>query len=470
MNYDQAVRYLFTLGRELASPQQASATKLDLENIRVLTERLGHPEHAYATVHIAGTNGKGSTAAMLASILSAAGLRAGLYTSPHLVRINERMRVVSSGAEVEISDAAFAATFTHLHGVIEELLASGKLAAHPTFFECVTAIAFSYFAEQRVDIAVFEVGMGGRLDSTNVIVPQVTVITQIDFDHENFLGHSIEEIAGEKAGIIKPGAWVVSAAGNPAASAVIRQRADEQEARLEEIDSTWNISDIRVEDGCYRFTATPQMRSGAESRTPQGNAISVTLPLAGRFQVRNALTAIAAARLLAERGFPVDDVAISAGLAAVRWPGRLERLRQRPDLYLDGTHNTAGARELLAFWDGQLAGRRIHLVYGAMRDKAVDEVAGLLFPRATTVILTQSPQSRSISAHTLAAMVGDLAQTIEVVPEPSAALERGLELAAPEDAVFVAGSLYLVGDARRYWDTRDASTVKAPAAGKGQNR
>ena len=463
MNYDQAVRYLFTLGRELASPQQASATKFDLQNITVLAERLGHPERAYPTVHIAGTNGKGSTAAMLASILGTAGLRAGLYTSPHLVRINERMRVVHAGKELEISDADFAATFTRIQTVIEELLASGKLSAHPTFFECVTAIAFSYFAEQHVDIAVFEVGMGGRLDSTNIIVPQVAVITQIDFDHENFLGHSIEEIAGEKAGIIKQGAWVVSAAGNPAAEAVIRHRAVEQNARLVEISSTWNISDLRAKGGCYSFVATPQAKS--EGGMHDEHEISIALPLAGRFQVRNALTAITAARLLAEWGFPADDAAIAGGLATVRWPGRLERLRERPDVYLDGTHNTAGARELLAFWDEQLADRRIHLVYGAMRDKAVDEVAGLLFPRATTVILTQSPQTRSISARTLAEMTGDLAQTLEVIPEPAAAFERALELAAPEDAVFVAGSLYLVGDVSRYWNTRDADAKKAACLG-----
>jgi dihydrofolate synthase/folylpolyglutamate synthase len=170
--------------------------------------------------------------------------------------------------------------------------------------------------------------------------------------------------------------------------------------------------------------------------------------------VRNALTAIVAARLLAERGFPVDDAAISGGLAEVRWAGRLERLQERPAVYLDGTHNPAGSRELVAFWDEQFAGRRIHLVYGAMRDKAVDEVAGLLFPRATSVILTQSRQPRALSADALAAMTRHLAGSIEVIPEPSAALERALESAAPEDVIFVTGSLYLVGDLRRYWDSR----------------
>ena len=453
MNYDQAVKYLLTLGRELASPQQASASKFDLQNISVLAERLGHPERAFPTVHIAGTNGKGSTAAMLASILQAASLRTGLYTSPHLIRINERIRV--DGAE--IADADFAETFTRLHAVIEELLANGRLAAHPTYFECVTAMAFDFFAAQKVDIAVIEVGMGGRLDSTNLITPEIAVITQIDFDHENFLGHAIEQIAAEKAGIIKPGAWVVSAAGNRAASEVVRRRAIVQNARLVEPDETYAVTGLHADEGCYRFTvAARQADSGAAA-----GEIEIRLPLAGRFQVRNALTALTAARLLAQRGFPVNDAAIVRGLAAVRWPGRLERLQDRPAVYLDGTHNPAGARELVAFWEEHFHGRRIYLVYATLRDKAVDEVTGLLFPHACKVILTQSHQPRSLGAEALAEVAGHLAPAFEVVSDPGAALERALKLAEPEDIVFAAGSLYLVGDLRRYWDARKAANVSS---------
>jgi dihydrofolate synthase / folylpolyglutamate synthase len=172
--------------------------------------------------------------------------------------------------------------------------------------------------------------------------------------------------------------------------------------------------------------------------------------------VRNAVTAIATAHLLAERGYSIDDAAIARGLAAVRWPGRLERLQERPAIYLDGTHNPAGARELAAFWDEHLPGRPIHLVYGAMRDKAVDEVAGLLFPRAATVILTQSPQPRAVSAEVLASMTGHLAQIVEVIPDPVAALKRALELAAPDDVIFATGSLFIVGDLHRYWDALPA--------------
>jgi dihydrofolate synthase/folylpolyglutamate synthase len=444
MNYDESVRYLLTLGRELASPQQALAAKFDLHNIRVICERMGHPERQFASVHIAGTNGKGSTAAMLASIIQAAGLRCGLYTSPHLVRINERIRL--DGAD--ISDQQFAESFTRVLASVEELLASGTLPAHPTYFECVTAMAFDFFARSSVEIAVVEVGLGGRLDSTNVIIPEVAAITQIDFDHENFLGHSIEEIAAEKAGIIKPGALVVSAPENPAAREVIRRRAADQGARLVEIDKVCRISHLNAEDGRYRF----QLRLADDLGTGSGWELKIALPLSGRFQVRNAVTAITTARLLAQGRFAISDDAIVQGIQAVRWPGRLERLQERPAVYLDGTHNPAGAREVLAFWHEHLAGRRIHLIYGAMRDKAIDEVAGLLFPHAATVILTQSPQPRSLSAQTLAEMTSHLAENVEVIREPGAALDRALEIAKPDDVIFATGSLYLVGDLRRHWD------------------
>src|SRR5437870_8859338 len=221
MNYEAAVHYLLSLGRELAAPTHAAATKFDLENITVLAGRLGRPECTYPSVHIAGTNGKGSTAAFLESILRHAGFRTGLNTSPHLERINERIRINGE----EISDEIFAETFTRIHVLIEELLAAGKLRAHPTYFECVTAMAFEFFARERVEFAVFEVGLGGRLDATNILVPVVTIITRIDFDHENFLGHSLREIAIEKAGILKPGVPIILADQQPEAREVILTRA-----------------------------------------------------------------------------------------------------------------------------------------------------------------------------------------------------------------------------------------------------
>ena len=386
---------------------------------------------------------------MLDSILRAAGLRTGLYTSPHLERINERIRLDGR----EISDEEFAAAFTRVQQAIEELLASGRLAAHPTFFECVTAIAFVYFADAGAEFAVCETGMGGRLDATNILLPEVAVITQIDFDHENYLGHSIEEIAAEKAGIIKPGARVVSAAEHLIARVVIRRRCAEQSAFLVEIENAFYLEDVTADAGCFSFTAISN---------DSGVRVPIALQLAGRFQVRNALTALAAARMLAERGAPIDDQAIARGFATATWPGRLERISERPDIYVDGTHNPAGAREISVFWEQFLAGRNIYLIYGAMRDKAVDEIAGLLFPRAAAVILTAPAQSRSISAPLLAEMTAHHARRAEVVPDPARALARALELASPEDVIFITGSLYLVGELRHEWMSRKSGRSVSP--------
>src|SRR5882762_4240373 len=221
MNYDESLKYLFSLGRELSAPTQAAAAKFDLENISTLAEALGHPEKKYRSVHIAGTNGKGSTAAFIESIFRVAGLKTGLYTSPHLEKINERIRVNGE----EISDEDFAAAFSRILALIEELLAQGKLRAHPTFFEVMTALAFEHFAKAGVEIAAFEVGLGGRLDATNILTPDVSVITRVDFDHENFLGHSLQEIAWEKAGIIKQGVPLVLAEQAAAAREVILRQA-----------------------------------------------------------------------------------------------------------------------------------------------------------------------------------------------------------------------------------------------------
>src|SRR5208282_2477944 len=415
---------------------------------RTLSAELGNPHLAVPCVHVAGTNGKGSTAAMIESILRAAGLRTGLYTSPHLERINERIRIDGE----EISDAAFAAAWTRVQAAIESLLASGKLASHPTFFECVTAIAFLAFANHKIDFAVYEVGLGGRLDSTNIVQPEVAILTPIDFDHENFLGHSIEEIAGEKAGIIKPAAWIVSAPQSPEALGVIRRRAAELNARLVEVDAVWNVHEVAsTASGCYRAVSS----SCLSNRT-----IDIAPALAGKFQIQNALTAAAAAQLLAERGFSVDDIAIQRGIAEVRWPGRLEKLSDQPIIYLDGAHNPAAARELRKFWEEDFAGRRIFLVYGAMRDKAVDEIAGLLFPMTQGVILTQPRQSRAISASLLAEMTAGLAPTSIVVPDPMDAFDRALAMASPEDVIFATGSLFLVGDLRHYWKSRAAKASR----------
>ncbi|HXT77008.1 MAG TPA: folylpolyglutamate synthase/dihydrofolate synthase family protein [Candidatus Eisenbacteria bacterium] len=441
MNYDDAVRYLLSLGRELAAPTQAAAAKFDLENITLLAERLGRPDRAYPSAHIAGTNGKGSTAAFLESILRCAGFRTGLNTSPHLERINERIRVVGA----EISDAAFAETLARIASLIEELLASGKLRAHPTYFESVTAMAFEYFARERVDFGVFEVGLGGRLDATNIVTPVVSMITRIDFDHENFLGHSLAEIAGEKAGILKPAVPAVVAEQRAEARDVILTRAAELGCPVIETSRAFRIDRESMEYGFARARAT---------EIASGWSMELAPNLAGRFQLLNALNAVAAARLLQNRGYRIADEALTRGVATTVWPGRLEKLGSHPDVYLDGAHNPSAARELAAFWEQNFADRKIFLLYGALRDKAVDEVAGLLFPRAAEVIFTEPRTSRAISASQLAEIAAHYAARSSIIADAQQALDYALASATPGDAVFITGSLYLVGQLRACWKQR----------------
>jgi dihydrofolate synthase / folylpolyglutamate synthase len=441
MNYEGAVRYLLSLGRELAAPTQAAAAKFDLQNISVLLERLGRPDRAYPTVHIAGTNGKGSTAAFVESILRDAGFHTGLNTSPHLEHINERIRINGE----EIGDEAFAETFTRIHQLIEELLAEGKLRAHPTFFECVTALAFEAFARERVEFGVIEVGLGGRLDATNVIAPAVSVITRIDFDHENYLGHSLAEIAGEKAGILKYHVPAVSAPQLPEALEILRARAEELKCPLGETGAAFRVEEERVENGCTSAVVTELSTGTRFSLTPQ---------LPGRFQLQNALNAVAAARILQERNFRISEQNIERGIANAQWPGRLEKIHERPDVYLDGAHNPGAARELARFLEENFAGRRVLLIFGAMRDKAVDEVTGSLFPCASEVIFTQPGTPRAVSAARLAEMAGHHTTHFSVIADAAAALEAALARAKPEDTIFIAGSLYLVGQLRQAWKQR----------------
>src|SRR6267154_1483035 len=441
MKYHASVRYLLSLGRELAAPTQAAATKFDLENITILAERLGRPERTYPSAHIAGTNGKGSTAAFLESVLRHAGFRTGLNTSPHLEKINERIRI--SGEE--ISDQAFAETFARIHALIEELLAAGKLRAHPTYFECVTAMAFEYFARERVDFAVFEVGLGGRLDATNILVPVVTIITRIDFDHENFLGHSLREIATEKAGILKPGVPLVLAGQQPEAREVILARGKELGCPVIEPAQIFRIDRESMQDGSVRARVI-----AADSET----VFEIAPSLPGRFQLQNALNAVAAARLLQNRGFQIPDDAVTRGIANTIWPGRLEKLQSAPDVYLDGAHNPGAARELVHFLEQNFGGSKVWLIYAALRDKAVDEVAGLLFPHAAEVIFTAPHIPRAVSATRLAEIAGHHAVRFSVIPDAERAFEYALTEAAPEDAIFITGSLYLVGQLRQYWKQR----------------
>jgi dihydrofolate synthase/folylpolyglutamate synthase len=389
VKYADAVRQLYALGNELKH------AKFDLEGIRRLMAALGNPERRGRFVHVAGTNGKGSTSAMIESGLRQAGMRTGLYTSPHLIEPTERIQI----GGVPISQEEFAAAFA-------------RIAEPTTYFETVTAMAFLIFAE-KAEITVLEVGLGGRLDATNVVQPELCVITPIDFDHEAFLGKSIESIAGEKAGILKPGVPAVFATQRPEALSVLRER-------------TEPIPLLEVE-------AVELHRRGSRFRV---GGIGVECPLAGAHQVENARVAVTALRHLA-----VSDVSIQSGIAAVRWPGRLERLRENPELVVDGAHNPAGARALASYIDEFYAGERCTLIFGAMRDKSIAEIAEILFPRFAEVILVAPKQDRAMNPEALKGMV----EHRHV--RTAAGLEEAVAMA--DGTTFITGSLFLVGEARQ---------------------
>jgi len=415
MNYPDSVQFLYALGNEIKT------AKLGLERIGAVLEALGRPQDRCRFVHIAGTNGKGSTAAMVESGLRAAGLRTGLFTSPHLSQPTERIRL--GGAPVPAD--AFAAAFDRVHRAVEELLRAGAIDLHTTYFETVTAMALAVFAG-TTDIVVLEVGLGGRLDATNVVRPELCVITPVDFDHEQFLGKSLEAIAGEKAGILKPGVPAVFARQRPEAARVLDARAGELGIGVART-SDWQVSDLELDARGSRFSV--------------GKVLPISCPLPGEHQVENALAAVAALRCL---GIP--DAVIAAGIAAARWPGRLERVAENPEIILDGAHNPAGARALAAYIDRFYRGRRVRLIFGAMRDKAIDEIGGILFPRAAEVIFTAPRQARALSPESLMAHAGHPCR--RRAADIAEALAMARADAAPEDAVFVTGSLFLVAEAR----------------------
>ena len=423
--FDECLKILWERGHEL------HGKKFGPEPIQAILKTLGQPERRYPTAIVAGTNGKGSTSAMLAAILRCAGYRTGLYSSPHLVRVNERIRVNG----LELSDDDFRAAFTAVHRAVEELIQAQVLPHRPSFFEYLTATAFQHFANAAVDFAVLEVGMGGRLDATNVTDASVAVITNVDLDHQEFLGNTLTAIAAEKAGVIKPGRPVVSGCEHPEVREVIRQKCREAGVELIETRGLQAASNLFHLDGRYSFDLQMEGCSLA----------GITLQMAGRFQIRNAIAAAAAARQLFKAGFQIPPESIREGLQAARWPGRLEIVRQRPLILLDGAHNTAAAREVAEFVQRHFEGRRLRLVYASMQDKDIGEISRCLFPLAHTVFLTRPDLDRAASPETILASAGAEPRQVIIERDPARALEQAVYSSLPEDIVLVAGSLFLVG-------------------------
>lgn len=411
--YPDSVRFLYALGNEL------KGIKFGLETMRRLLEELDHPQRACRFVHVAGTNGKGSTCAMIESALRAAGAHTGLYTSPHLVEPTERIQIGGG----PVSPEQFAAAFSIVHQAAERLLAQSAIEHHPTYFESLTAMALVLFREHRATDVVLETGMGGRLDATNVVHPRLCVITPIDYDHEKYLGGAIEAIAQEKAGILKAGVSAVMAPQRMEAERVLCAKAQELGCRL--IRAADHPPELAVDHPC--------------GNTILWRGLRIECPLAGAHQIDNAVTAALA---LEQLGVPAD--AITAGIAATRWPGRLERVRESPEIILDGAHNPAGARALAAHIRRHYRERKLWLIFGAMRDKNVGEIIDALFPLAQELILTAPDSPRALHPETLLALCGH--PNARTAPHLRAALEAAK--AAPEDVILISGSLFLVGEAR----------------------
>jgi dihydrofolate synthase / folylpolyglutamate synthase len=448
-SYDTAVARMYALGHELAT---TPSHKFDLAHMRVLLAALGNPERKFPSVLIAGTNGKGSTAATLASILTASGLRTGLYTSPHLVRINERIQIDGEA----ISDQRFALLHDLADRTAERLVEDQELPWHPSFFEMLTAMAFEHFSTHRLDIAVLEVGMGGRLDATNVVDPRVCVITDISLDHQKFLGNTIAEIAREKAGIIHPGGILVTLPQSPAANDVIGFAVLEQSATA--VNAAQYVPPVSPgSPDCFAPKKESAADGGIEPLSRYrlevlGEEILVESRLVGRHQLRNLALAISAAEELAKQGFKITAQSIARGIRQTYWPGRFQVVPSSgsaPEWVFDVAHNPAGAWALRASLSAFYRDRRLILVFGAMRDKAIGEISEILFPLAERVIATQADNPRSARSEEIREAAARTQSDIQLSSDVRSALGYAREAARAEDVIVVTGSIYVVGEAMR---------------------
>lgn len=433
MLFDEAYKYLLSLGHETLT------IKLGLTNTERLLVALGNPHKTFQSVQIAGTNGKGSTAVMLESICREAEIHVGLFTSPHLVSITERIRIDGR----EISESEFARLTGQVKQAAEELARRGQLQTLPTFFEHVTAIALLAFQQAHVELAILETGLGGRLDSTTAAGARVVAITPVSMDHEEYLGHTLAQIAEEKAAIIQPGVTAIVAPQQQEAMEVILQRCADV-----------GVKPILVADQpkCYPLATAGGSVPGqvcTTFETPHHRYERVTIGLRGRHQISNTAIAIALAEALREHGFKISSAAIVSGVETARHAGRLELWDDNPPILFDGAHNTAAALALREYLD-EFVAQPITMIFGAMRDKALDEIAAILFPAAKGIVLTPLDNPRAATVEELeAAMPPDFDQTRLYRAESIAeALRIARQITDAHSLILVTGSLYLVGGAQ----------------------
>lgn len=427
MNYSETIDYLFGLSNV--------GIKLGLRRIRVLLEALGSPDRRMRIVLVAGTNGKGSVAAMIHSVLSAAGLRAGRYTSPHIIDFEER--IVAGDRPIPRDEVARIAT--RLRELVVSLVERGELESHPTYFELVTAMALVHFAEQGMDAAVLEVGLGGRFDATNATDPDISVISRVALDHTHFLGSTLRQVAFEKAGIIRPRRPVVTSCTPGVTLEVIREVAGRCGADLRVASELCRRSAVRpLDSGGYRF----------DLETPATMYKDLVLPLRGEHQLENVEAAVLALEALAERGLPVDAEHIREGLAGVSWPGRLELLPGSPPMLFDCAHNPDGARSLAGYLANHVR-QPVTLLFGVMGDKNVEEMTSLLFPLARQVVITRPDFKRAMEPAEASRIGGHFAAELHLEPDPQRALNLARRLAGADGLVVVAGSIFLVSDIKK---------------------
>lgn len=415
-------------------------SKLGLENIKTLLRELGNPEKGLKVIHVAGTNGKGSTCSMIQSVLIEAGYKVGLYTSPYIERFNERIRINTTNIE----DQELASMTEQVKRAVERMLKEGF--QHPTEFEIVTAIALLYYQEQKVDFVILEVGLGGRLDATNVISdPLLTIITPIDYDHMTYLGNTLEAIAGEKAGIIKKGRPVITGFQHEEALEIIKKKALLLETPFYHVvPEQLEIHESHLKSQTFSVTLFQQSYH------------KITIALPGLHQVENSMLALTAIKVLEKEGhLKIGDQELRKGLENVRWIGRLEVIHEHPIVLIDGAHNLQGAKALSKSIEMLLKKRSITWVVGMLEDKDVDNVLNLLLPKVDQVIVTEPDCHRAMRGEILAEKIRQNHSKVSVEPNIEKAVTKALETTDKSDVILCAGSLYMLGAIRSLFQTEN---------------
>ncbi len=433
-SYKEAVDYLNSLiNYEKKSHIPYNRRSFNLERMRVILSKLGNPHKSLKCIHIAGTKGKGSTAAMVTSILSAEGYKVGLYTSPHLISPRERVRI---GSRL-ISEEEFASCMSLVKSAVEELSCKGYIK--PTFFEAYTSLAFAYFYQKKVDFAIVEVGLGGRLDATNVIEPLVGIITPISLDHTNILGNDIISIAKEKAGIIKSGSKIIISPQENSAFFVLKKICEEKGATFYQVGKDIKFKILQATSRYFIFQL-----QGLSSFYP-----SLFLPLAGEHQLLNAATAVGAVELLKDFGFKISKRAIERGLRRVKWPGRMQVLKYRPTILVDCAHNGASANYLAEFLKKFFLKKRknLILILAILKNKDVEGIAKPLCPLASKIIITRANSPRALPQEEILSKIKVYCPSKPMIEENiNLALKRARQIARKKDVICITGSIYIVGE------------------------